>query len=222
MPCVVIPWRATPARVHAFEYVTGWWKTHRPLWPIITVDTAHERYNLAAARNLGVAVAAARGHKLVVLSDADAVLADPTQVDYAVEYAQRGDFVLPFTGQRYLDQTETVGLLEQGTRPLEEGGHGNGAMYVCSVDTYQDIGGSDERFSGWGGEDDGIVAAASTLGTLCRVPGVVWSLWHADERRPVGTEEHRPNAELAQRYWDAAGNIGSMRLLIAERAKALA
>ena len=78
--------------------------------------------------------------------------------------------------------------------------------------------GIDERFSGYGGEDDAIVAAAECLAKLRRDPqGLALSLFHADANRDIGSERHRPNMELAMRYIGARKSKKAMMRLIEER-----
>lgn len=214
---VAIPWRATPERRPAFHAVVRWWNEHLPSVPVLTVDTPHVPYNLSAVRNEAVRQAESVGVEVLVIADADAIVATPASLHAALDAAVDGRLHLPFTEQRYLTETETRAVLENLDPPPLQGSPGNGAIYVVTPAGYWAASGSDERFSGWGGDDDGLVAAAQTLTGVVRHEGVVWSLWHADERRPVGTVEHRPNAELAGRYWDAVGRPDAMRALIAER-----
>lgn len=218
MPVVVaIPWRPTPQRQDAHDAVVAWYAEHLPDAPLIHVDTDHERYNLAAARNLAVREAEYLGAEVVVIGDADGILASPRTLWRAIRAACDGRLHLPYSQQRYLTEPETVGLLFGKKNPPFHGSHGNGGIYVITPDGYWACGGSDERFSGWGGDDDGIVAAAKALTGVKRHDGVLWSLWHADEHRPVGSDEHRPNADLAERYWAAHRRPLTMRDLIAER-----
>ena len=217
LPVVVaIPWRPTPERQAARDHVVAWWCRVLPDAQVIEVDTDHHPYNLAAVRNECVRQAEALGAEVVVIADADGVLASPRPLYRAIMSAEDDRLHLPYTAQRYLDQAETESILGGGT-PSTDGHPGNGGIYVVTPAGYAACGGSDERFSGWGGDDDGIVAAAMALTGIERHKGTLWSLWHADERRPVGTAEHRPNANLAARYWNAKDRPEAMRALIAER-----
>jgi hypothetical protein len=213
---VVFPWRPQPARVRAFKFVWEWWERHYPDAVKATVDSEHQPFNLAACRNLAVRWAEERDCQVVVIPDADSVPAGTDAVNTAISEAPSGGLHLPFTAQRYLNEAETLGLFDRQPPPTD-GHHGNGALYVVTPDEWWRCGGQDERFSGWGGEDDQIIAAAETLIGLKRHWGTVWSLWHADEFRDIGSERHRPNAELAHRYWAALGKRDEMLALIAER-----
>ena len=213
---VAIPWRPTPAREAGHGYVVDQYRRLLPGAPIIDADTDHEPFNRAAARNHGVRLAERAGADVVVISDADCVFATPASLIDAITAADDGRLHLPYTAQHYCTEAETARILEHGPDPLP--GHpGNGACYVITPDAYWAAGGSDERFIGWGGEDDGLVSASSALIGLRRHTGTVLSLWHADEHRPVGSDEHRPNKLLADRYLAAARSPRRMRALIAER-----
>lgn len=213
---VVFPWRPQPDRLAAYGFTRTWWESHYPDAVFGAVDTDHQPFNLSACRNKAVRWAEQRDADVVVLCDADSVPATRDSVDEAVAEAGDGRLHFPFESQRYLDQAETEALY-RGESPPTDGARGLGACWVLTPSAWWAAGGGDERFSGWGGDDDGFVAAATTLIGVRRHEGTVWSLWHADECRDVGSERHRPNAELAHRYWDAIRDPAVMRRLIAER-----
>lgn len=214
---VAMPWRPQPSRQIAHDYVCGWLGEVLPLSPIYEVDSHHEVYNLAAARNLGVDAAEADGCDVVVIIDADTVVAPAGHlVDAVRECVEDGLVHIPYSNVRYLDEVESVTLAAGGAVPLE-GNFANGGCYVVTPATYRTIGGSDDRFSGWGGDDDQLVAAATCLAGLKRHAGVGLSFWHPAVR-DIGSDRHRPNGVLAQRYWNAIDDPGAMRRLIAERA----
>lgn len=213
---VAIPWRPQPGRLAAHRFVRGWWEHTLPTATIIEVDTDHSPYNLAAARNLGVAQAGELGADVVVIADADVIITPAHHVHDAIAAAPSTFTMhMPFTDQRYLTETESEALYAGHQVPTA--GHlGNGCCYIVTPAAYWACGGSDERFSGWGGDDDQLVAAATTLIGLTRHDGVALSLWHPAVR-DVGSDRHRPNSQLAQRYWRAMHDPAAMRALIAER-----
>ena len=212
---VGMPWRPQPGRIRAHDYVRAWWDQHFPGYPVVEVDTDHDPYNLAAARNAAVRAAEDRGADVVVITDADTVITPAAVIDRCIHAARDGRMHMPFTQQRYLTEAETDDLIAGRGVPLE-GRPGNGACYVIRPAAYWEAGGSDERFSGWGGDDDQLVAACTALIGLRRHEGVALSLWHPAVR-DVGSPRHRPNAVLARRYWQAIHNPDRMRAIIAER-----
>lgn len=202
MIAVGFPWRPTPDRAPAFAMVSAWYDAELGC-PQITADSGHDPFNRAASRNLVVADAIEMGVDVLVISDADTI-PSPAGLHAAIDAAANGGMHYPF--DRYL----YVGT----DNPL---GGNTGGIHVCRPEVWQEIGGQDERFTGWGGEDDQIYAAATCLiGEPTYHPGWVVSLWHASVR-DVGSERWQPNSELAARYHRLRHDPDAMRALIAER-----
>lgn len=84
-------------------------------------------------------------------------------------------------------------------------------MNVMSREAFTAIGGMDERFKGWGGEDVAMVAALTTLvGKPYRMNETIFHLYH--DRR-----DFNQNQELCRRYKSALGDLHAIKALIAER-----
>jgi GT2 family glycosyltransferase len=81
----------------------------------------------------------------------------------------------------------------------------SGLLLLRSVD-FKETGGFDERFSGWGGEDNAFVALANTyIGPYYRTHGAVYHMHHP--RKPDFSEPTwAANANLMNKYLDAAEN----------------
>jgi hypothetical protein len=80
----------------------------------------------------------------------------------------------------------------------------------------QDVGGYDERFQSWGGDDDAMACALSTLaGPPVQLDRIAWLLWH----KPVviDRQKYATNLALLARYEAAAGDPVAMRALISDR-----
>lgn len=86
------------------------------------------------------------------------------------------------------------------------------------------VGGMDERFRGWGHEDDAFGwALRAFYGPSESIPGLCVHLWHPRRGRSgrdfwEGQERQSPNHALAQQYRRAAFTPDAMRELIAGRA----
>ena len=82
---------------------------------------------------------------------------------------------------------------------------------------WDEIGGFDERFQGWGFEDLCFMHAAGQVGSVNRVPGIVYHLWHP---RPEGGDADHPNYKANEflwlRYLEARGDRDAMLQLIWE------
>lgn len=83
----------------------------------------------------------------------------------------------------------------------------SGGCFAVPFDLLQEVGGHDERFEGWGGEDRSFQFACDVLaGPGERIPGKSLHLWHprgADQSKT--TMERRRGIALAMRYKVAAG-----------------
>lgn len=213
---VGILWRPTPERERAFRFVTERWRELLPDAPIVTGDAGGHGFNRAESRN--VVMRACAWADVVVLSDADCVFSTDGDIHAGIAAAaETGHLVMPWSAQHYCTAEESEAIYGGDLTPLP-GHEGSGALYVVTPSAWDEFGGMDPRFGSiWGGEDDGAINAAAALIGVERLFGTVLSLHHADEFRPVGSELHRPNAQLAQRYHNARSSRKRMNELIAER-----
>lgn len=204
MTDVCIPWRPQPDRLAAFERVTHWWKANG--FNTVLADSGHEPFNLAASRNLAVSRSTTDS---VVVADADTLpdlgalhnaLSDPEGVVY------------PFTRYRYLPPgSETVTDLV-AVKPEREFTASVGGLIVCTRDTWNLLGGQDERFWRWGYEDNAFMLAAQTLLSTRRVAGTVFAFGHSADR---DMSQGNPGWARIQLYRFAKGRPEIMRELIA-------
>jgi glycosyltransferase involved in cell wall biosynthesis len=83
------------------------------------------------------------------------------------------------------------------------------------------VGGFDERFIGWGGEDRAFQFACDTLaGPGERIDAMSYHLWHPNApEKGRGTATRKRNIALAVRYKEAAGQIRSVGPLPRTRSK---
>jgi len=201
---VGFPWRPTADRLAGFELVQNWYESALPDSAQVLADSGHEPFNRAASRNLAVRMAEVYSPDVVVISDADTI-PSPAGLTAALTAALDGGMHYPFDKYLYAGSDCTPG--------------GNtGGIYVCRPDVWWAGGGMDERFSGWGGEDDAANAAfEALLGKPTCHPGFAVSFWHDGECRDLGSRRWRPNSELQLRYNAARRDVDAMRRIIAER-----
>lgn len=200
MTLIVIPWRDDGSRSAACKTVCDHLRTVVPGCPIILADSGHETFNRAASRNLGVK--AAGQDEIVVVCDAD-TLVDPDGLLVASRAAQRGGLHYPQAVVNYLSEAGTE-LVIQG-QPVDPQRiefslpSAHGGCFVILAEQYRAVGGMDERFEGWGFEDNAWWAAAKDrLGVPTHHRGVAWHLWHPHERY-AGTPEQTRNWLMATR-----------------------
>ena len=165
---------------------------------------------------------------ILVLADADVVY-DPNLIAKAILHVHQAAMVVPFTEIRDMNQPGTERLLaaepvwpvevkqeENMKSPLMYEGFA-GKLIVMHRKHFEAVGGFDERFIGWGGEDDAFSLSVRTIcGELVNLEGAIYHMWH-----PPSTYRTNPhgkaNRELLQRYDQANGNQEAMLKLIHER-----
>jgi len=179
---VCMPWRPTDDRTPAFEYVRKWWEDYG--YHIILGDTDHEKFNLSAARNAAVKQATTG---LVIVADADTI-PDALALETAILACQRhGGVWWPFTEYRYLADTVKPGDILDANTPFDKTYPNSvGGLMVIRRAEYWELGGYDERFTAWGGEDKAFEYAAAGLSSTHRVPGVVYAFNHYADRTMRG------------------------------------
>lgn len=201
---VAIPWRPQPQRLAAFDVVSEWWRSHG--FEVVTGDSVHESFNVSAARNAAVAKVDTRN---VIVADADTI-PDLFAIEKTLQRMEPGRVVYPFNRYRYLEATPAREGLEN-IEPAKEWTNSVGGLLVTTTATYRDLGGFDERFGRWGYEDNAFYLAASTLGAVARVPGVVYAFGHDADR---DISPNNPGKHRIELYRYANGRPGLMRELV--------
>lgn len=212
---VVIPWRPNgqPERERNFLLTEGHFF---PMdWPVWAADSGHKEFNRAAARNAGVL--ACGDADVLVVCDADFLPPLDAVLAACKGALEDGRLHQPFTEALYLTEAETASYLAHEGLPARSGADLTGGCFVMTPEAWFAAGGMDERFEGWGGEDDAFrIAAETLLGPRVHHEGVMPHLWHPSAAA-FGTEAHRGNLELLQRYVAASGNPYMIRQIINER-----
>lgn len=254
---IIIPFRAPSVadeRVRNIEWLKRYWRTQLPgAQVIVGEDPEHCRaFSKSVAVNRGVAKSS--GDVLVIV-DADGYLPAESVLYCAAEIRnarRRGRrlWFMPYRKFYRLSNDATMRLLDSDLRnpyvfPEEIDpqdilnlsdanptiAHRYGALIqIMPREAFDIVGGWDERFRGWGGEDHAAMRATDTLyGPHKTLPGRVFHLWHpmlgstgkADlvtwkERRWEGQEDSGVNNELSYRYYHAFGKPKLMRKLVDE------
>lgn len=206
---IVMPWRPQPSRLDAFNHCTAFWSDLLPGAELVLADSTAEVFNLSEARNIGASQAT--GDVLLIV-DADS-LAPAGTVLRAIETAAiDGRMQYCFDGFTYLDEEQSRRVYAGHEPEISYRGPHESSVMAIRRDSYWRAGGSDERFTTWGGEDNALRAACDTiLGGSNWHPGTGFTLWHESHR--ATTNE---NLELVARYRAAWMNEMLMRPILAE------
>lgn len=195
-------------------------------------DAGGEPFSIAASRNLAVSRAAVNrpGWRVAMIVDSDTLV--PEEQFWAAAYLAdlTGHFVIAYEDHYRLSERDTRKLLVDGADPLrvarETAGvaatgtkTGNACHGVVAVPRalWEQSGGYDERFKGWGGEDRAFWLTCGALSGEplgLRIPGGSWHYWHP---RPATENPRHPqrqaNRDLAIKYKTAAGVLPAAGIL---------
>lgn len=230
----IVPWRSDGEyRDRLWEFTRDRWVRDFPGVPIVEGESLPGAFNRSAAIN-----DAAKGDwDVAVVLDAD-VICDAQQVQTAIDVAaDTGRLTFAFDEYRGLTPHMTSRVLSeepvlnrwspqpqwQSPEVWNKGVRFRSVVHESSVVViprrlWDELGGFDERFEGWGQEDVSFAQAARVIGgPIQRIEGPVWHLWH---ERSADRNEHlhryRANQALGDRY-RATSDVQGMRELLAER-----
>lgn len=181
---VCVPWRESPSRLPAYKRVRRFWEAHG--FDVILGDSDPELpFNLSQARNNAVRRA---DTDIVIVADAD-TLVSIDAVHTAIEMPEA--IVWPFIDYLRIssdwvdaEDLSAVPILHRHPRSV-------GGVYVCDRAEYWRLGGFDERFVGWGYEDNAFALLARTFSTAGRVTGVAYSFEHEARRSQPSPNRRR-------------------------------
>lgn len=213
---VCVPWRG------GNEHRERCWRLVRDRWDelgleIFTGDVPGP-FNRSAARNAAARDAGA--WDVAIFVDAD-TLGEQAVVTAALERAAT-------TGRIVVPHDEYLGLSAGGTADVLAGRRAGWSRVTKRIEraplgvlvvprsAWDTLGGFDERFVDWGGEDVAFGIAARTLVGIDRLAGRIWHLWHPMD--PTKRDYVRAGGtDLRNRYSAAAKDPDLMRALLAER-----
>lgn len=201
-------------RDELWAWCRAWWETHTD-WPIIEGTHDHGPFNRSAAINRAAEQAGDWDVALIVDSDS---FTHPTQALDAAETAHRtGQVTFAYDRFCYLDRAMSDRVMSGYTGNWWAGVEWTmtgtcSSLLAVPRGPWDQMGGADEGFVGWGGEDVAISLMLQTFGRgMNRIHGDVWHLWHA----PAPHTHDHVFPDRMKLYADAAYNIPKMRALIA-------
>lgn len=255
---IVIPFRAPrntgDARVRNLVWLERYWKAQLPGAEVIIGDDPDTDKPFSKAVAINRAVARSHGD-ILVLVDADGFLPAHDVLHCADEIRKarkRGHklWFVPYRRFYRLTEEATQRILASDPRnpytlpdppdardsmsddPAVNKAHWYGALIqIVPREGFDAVGGWDERFRGWGGEDHAIMRATDTLYGLHKtLPGRVLHFWHPmigssgstdslvtwKERMWEGQEGPVANSRLSGRYYAAQFDPRAMRNLCNE------
>jgi hypothetical protein len=175
--------------------------------------------NKMFSRSKGINQAARQATKdIFVIADGD-IIYDPAIIIEAVRLLDKYTWILPVQKAFDLTKESTEKLLQTGPEwpiPMEVSYTerkqvGSGLLNIIPRRHFETIGGFDERFAGWGGEDDAFSISMTIMcGAPERLNFTVHHLWHPS----ADMSNYGNNIQLLNRYCQGRESI---KQLIKER-----
>lgn len=228
---IIVPRRPDNGwRDRLWDYCREQWEDEFPDIPIIEGEHLDGPFNRAAAINK----AADGPWDIAVIIDSDVVI-NAAQVRRAIGVADdTGRMTLAYTNYKPLTEKSTKAVIAHGGGNLvvdrrEENPDHVSSCVVVPRNLWDEVGGFDERFVGWGPEDSAFATACRVLGGgLERVDGAVYHLWHPhsaerNSRSPLWAAGRKlaegywaaiEPADMARRVEDARHPDGVMRVIV--------
>jgi predicted glycosyltransferase involved in capsule biosynthesis len=189
---VVIPWRdvGCPHRNKAFDFIVSFYKSR--FSEIILCDSGSKVFNRAASRNRGVEACSS---EIIVVADSD-LFTPMSQIVEGIHISRNyyGQ-VRPFTTFGHMSKASTDYFLNQNDfnelsyekfqnlSAVWPGVHGG--IFIMQKKLWLSVGGMDENFSTWGGEDNAFnIRCENRLNNPVKtVDGYAMHLFHPYQRR---------------------------------------
>lgn len=225
---VLIPYASDGGqRDRIFDWTLRRYKAAFPDFEVCVGESQGEAFNRSAAIN---AAARKATGDVFVIADADLCFR-PELIDAAIEALNQCAYVIPYVRVAHISYDGTLDLLkmhpatdEFDLLPIEGHRQGSqGGLGVVRRGTFNRLGGFDERFTGWGCEDDAWVITIRTLEgrldmmSVLRIDATIYHLWHpTSPHANTDSPLYQKNFKLYQRYWSARNDADAISELIRE------
>lgn len=224
---VLIPYkRDYGIRDDLFKWVITFYENVMPEVEMCICESQSEPFNRSQAIN-NAAKEATRN--VFVIADAD-VIYNPKMVVQAIQLLEKHAWIIPFSKFLDVSKSSTEKLLMSSPQwPLlmemdYEDRYKNknyksiSSLVVVTRDNFNMVGGFDERFEGWGREDNAFRDAMNTIcGPYKRIKNqFLYHLWHP-RTKSQGNPNFKKNHRLYKQYSKRRGMVKEMKELIKER-----
>lgn len=184
-------------------------KRHELLMPEIEIcigDVNIEPYSRAAGINSAAKQAT---RNIFIIADADLIF-NIKDIEYAISLLNKYNFILPYNKLIQLSKEKTKLLLTNdftiNTSDIDIDGcniHSKpmvGGMCIITKEVFNSVGGMDERFRGWGWEDNAFFKSIKSIKQEhIKTENAIWHLYHDRKHKTTVSKERNRNL-LIQEY----------------------
>ena len=189
--------------------------------------TGWDTFNKSACINRGVR----RSHgRFLLITDIDIILIK-NKVLSCLERLGKHSIAFPFDEIVFLTQDLTESVLKTkksqrfprvnsaGCKVKSKKGTQPGGIYVISRKDYDQVGGHDERFVGWGSEDSAFIKTVTTMidKPPLRLSGVAFHLWHPVDPDRARKRDTSEKSTIIAEYFEANGDKVKMSEILKKR-----
>ena len=226
---VLIPYKPDNGiRDELFKWVKTFYQNVIPEVELCIGESQSEPFNRSQAINHAAKKAT---RDVFVIADGDMIY-DPKVLVQAIQMLNKHAWVIPFSKLLDLSESSTQKLIQSSPEwPLsieveyeERFNDSNykpvSGLIVVTRKNFNRVKGFDERFVGWGKEDNAFKDAMNTIcGRYKRINNhFVYHLWHARiKTKGKGNPNFKNNIELYKQYSVRRGKRKEMKKLIKER-----
>ncbi|MEH7384970.1 galactosyltransferase-related protein [Bacillus sp. JJ1521] len=205
-----------------FNWIRKYYNNLCPKVEICIGINTENPFNRSKAINIAAKQAT---RDIFVIVDAD-IFCDPDSIIDSISYLNKYRMVIPYKNLIRISEGDTNELVQTNpTWPLKKEltrtdhvytEDYSGGIMIISRSAFMRIGGFDERFVGWGGEDDAFYLAFNTIcGQFKRLNHTIYHLWHQPlgyHLNPNGTN----NLKLRDIYCKAFKDKKKMKRVLSE------
>ena len=218
---VLMPYRSDNGpRERTFRWVKMFYEKMMPEAEICVSDCSTELFSRAEAINNAAKLATG---DVFIITDTD-IVCDPKILRRSINLLNEHAWIIPFNRINHLSVESTNSLVNTAPSwpsliPLEYtkkvgAKRFKGGLNVISRKNFETVKGFDERFIGYGAEDDAFSYSVNILcGRYFRPNTEIFHLWHP-RVIPSSNPNYEANCELLHRYYLASKSKKKMKQII--------